>query len=91
MRMLGAFTPTSTGCRIDYRIELIPATLWALGAAYAIGIPVLIGLILFGYVPASALAWALVITAGGLGVNLWFSERQAAWLKDYVATSLEAK
>ena len=89
--MRGAFTPRSTGSRVDWRIEFIPAMLWALGASYAIGIPILVGLILLGYAPPSVLAWAVVITAAGLGINLWFSERQAHWLKDYVASALEIR
>lgn len=91
MRMRGAFTQTSAGCRVDYRIEFIPWLLWALIASYAIGTPLLVGLVLFGSAPPSVLAWAVVITSAGLGINLFFSERQAHWLKDYVASVLDVK
>ena len=88
VRIRGGFTPIPMGCRVDYHVEVIPWMLWALVASYAIGIPVLLGLIWFGYVPFSVPAWAIVITAFGLAINLWFSEQQARWLKDYVTSAL---
>jgi hypothetical protein len=77
------------GTRVDYRIGFIPWILWALAASYAVGVPVLVGLVLFGYLPSSALALVTGITVAGLAINAWFSELQARWLKDYVTSALD--
>lgn len=91
VRMRGTFTARSTNCRVDYRIEFIPWMLWTLVASYAIGIPLLVGFVVMGYLPYSVIVWAVVITAVGLGVNVWFSDRQAQWLKDYLESALDVK
>jgi integral membrane sensor domain MASE1 len=62
--------------------------LWALVLAYTVGIPVIIALIWLGYVAVTALVWLAAITAVVLPLNLWFSERQAGRLKNYLASVL---
>jgi hypothetical protein len=89
VRIRGAFTRIPMGTRVDYRIEFIPWILWALAASYAVGVPILVGLLLFGYLPSSALALVTGITVAGLAINAWFSELQARWLKDYVTSALD--
>lgn len=88
VRIRGRFTPTAEGCRVDYRVELVPWMVWMLVASYLIGIPVLVGLAYVGYIPVSVLAWAALITVFGLGINAWYSERQARELRDHVVSAL---
>jgi hypothetical protein len=89
--MRGTFTASATGCEVDYRIEFMPMLLWAIVLSYAVGIPVVLTVVGSGYVPVSALAWLIVITAIGLPLNFWLSERQAARLKEYVDSVLDLR
>jgi hypothetical protein len=89
VRIRGTFTPSTIGCEVRYRVEFIPAMLWALVAAFAVSIPVLMILIWLGYVPMSTLALLFAIVVVVLPLNLWFSERQAGWLKDYLVSVLD--
>ena len=89
VRIRGTFTASAMGCEVYYRVEFIPALLWLLVGAFALSIPVLIALIWLGYFPTSALAWLFAMVAIALPLNLWFSERQAGWLKNYVTTVLD--
>ena len=89
VRIRGTFTPSAMGCEVRYRVEFIPAMLWLLVGAFALSIPVLIVLLWLRYLPISVLALLFVIVAIVLPLNLWFSERQARWLKDYVAAALD--
>ena len=89
VRIRGTFTPSAMGCEVGYRVEFIPAMLWLLVGAFALSIPVLIVLIWLGYFPTTGLAWLFATVAIVLPLNLWFSERQAGWLKDYVTTVLD--
>jgi len=47
-------------------------------------------LALRGLLPTSVLIWLVVITAIVLPINVWFSERQAQRLRDYVKAVLSA-
>jgi hypothetical protein len=89
--MRGTFTPSGTGCEVDYRIEFIPMMLWALVLSYAVGIPVVSAAVWSGYIPVSAFALLIAITAIVLPLNLWISERQAAWLKEYIDSVLDLR
>jgi len=89
--MRGTLKLSGTGTEVDYRIEFIPMMLWALVLSYAVGIPVVIAAVWLGYIPMSALVLLIAITAFGLLINLWFSERQAAWLKDYLDSVLDVR
>ncbi len=84
IRVRGRFTPLAVGSRVSYRIELIPWMLWALAASYAVGIPIFAMLVNRGLLPSSVLIWLVLLTAIGLSINAWFSERQAQRLQDYV-------
>jgi hypothetical protein len=87
----GTFTPHSAGSQVHYRIDFIPAILWSLVLALAIGIPLLLAMVWLRYVSVSALIVALVIVAVVLPLNIWFSERQANRLKDYVTGVLDVR
>jgi hypothetical protein len=89
--MRGTFKPSCTGCEVDYRIEFIPMMLWVLVLSYAVGIPVVIAAVWLGYIPVSVIAWLIAITAIVLPLNVWFSERQAAWLKEYIDSVLDLR
>ncbi len=91
VRIRGTFTPSGAGSEVDYRLEFIPAMLWALVLAYAIGIPVVVVLIWLHYIPLSTLGLVVVITVVLLPINVWFSERQAESLRKYVASVLDAR
>jgi len=75
---------------VSYRVELIPWMVWTLIASYVVGIPILTMLALRGLLPTSVLIWLVVITAIVLPINVWFSERQAQRLRDYVKVVLSA-
>jgi len=63
---------------------------WTLIVSYVVGVPILAMLALRGLLPTSVLIWLVVITATVLPINLWFSERQAERLPDYVKAVLSA-
>ncbi len=65
--------------------------LGAVVLAFGVSIPVLVAVVWLGYVPLSVVAWLIVIVPLTLAANFWFSERQAAWLKDYVTSVLELR
>jgi hypothetical protein len=86
------FTPLGPeGTRVDYQLEFIPLMFWAFVIAYAIGIPVIIVATWLHYIPLTAIAWLIGITAVLLPLNVWFSERQASWLREYITTVLETR
>jgi hypothetical protein len=87
----GTFIPSSTGSGVDYRVEFIPWLLWALALSVVISILVLIVLLWIGHGSTSQLGWSIVIVPLALAANLWISERQAQWLRDYVTSALEAR
>ena len=91
VRIRGTFTSSGAGSEVDYRLEFIPATLWALVLAYAVGIPVVVALLWVHYIPLSTLGLLVAITVVLLLINVWFSERQAQSLRNYVATVLDAR
>lgn len=72
---------------MDYRIEFIPAMLWALALAFAVGIPVVIAVVWLRYLPASTLVWLVAIVAVMLPLNVWFSRMAGRLLE---ATCLAA-
>ena len=82
---------SATGSWVDYRIEFIPAIMWALGVAFAATIPIILVVVWLGYVPASTLAWVTAIVAVVLPLNVWISERQAGRLRSHIATVLSAR
>jgi len=88
VRVRGSFTPLAVGSRVSYRVELIPWMVWTLIVSYVVGIPILAMLALRGLLPTSVLIWLVVITAIVLPINVWFSERQAQRLRDYVKAVL---
>jgi hypothetical protein len=90
VRIRGTFTPTATGSRVDYRIELIPGVLWAVVLALMVSIPVLVGMVWVGYIPWQTLALAFVIATAVLALNGWVSEWQARRLRDHVGSVLNA-
>ncbi len=75
---------------MSYRVELIPWMVWTLIVSYVVGIPILTMLALRGLLPTSVLIWLVVIAAIVLPINVWFSERQAERLRDYVKAVLSA-
>lgn len=89
VRIRGTFAPSGTGTSVDYRLEFIPWMLWALVLAFAASVPLLVGLVWLRYIPVLAVAWLLLFVPFMLGVNFWFSERQAKSLKEYIASVLE--
>jgi hypothetical protein len=91
VRIRGTFTASGAGSQVDYRIEFIPMILWALVLAYMVSIPFVLVAVWSGYIPLSALAWVIAVTVIGLSVNLWFSERQAVWLKEYISSVLDLR
>ena len=90
VRIRGTFTPTATGSRVDYRLELIPAVLWAVVLALLVSIPILVGMVWVGYIPWQTLALTFVIATGVLALNGWVSEWQARRLRDHVGSALNA-
>ena len=91
VRMRGTFIPSGTGSEVAYRIEFIPTIFWALALSYSVGIPIFIAAVWLGYVSLSAIAWVIAITAIVLPLNLWFSERQAAWLREHIDSVLDLR
>jgi hypothetical protein len=90
VRIRGVFTPTATGSRVDYRIDLIPEVLWAVVLALAVSIPILVGMAWVGYVSWQTLAFAFVIATAVLALNGWVSEWQARRLRDLLGSALNA-
>jgi hypothetical protein len=91
VRIRGTFTPHGAGSQVHYQIEFIPAILWWLALAFTIGIPLLLAMAWLHHVSASTLIFALVIVGVVLPINIWFSEQQANWLKDYVIGVLDVR
>jgi hypothetical protein len=90
VRIRGSFTSLAGGCRVSYRIEFKPWLLWALAVSFLIEVPILAMLVMRGLVPASVVLWVAAITAIVLPLNVWFSERQAQRMKDYITAVLSA-
>jgi hypothetical protein len=90
VRVRGSFSSLATGSRVTYRIEFIPWIIWTLAVALVVEIPMFALFVNRGLLPASVVIWLVVITAIGLPLNLWFSERQARRLRDYVMKVLGA-
>jgi len=90
VRIRGAFTPTGTGSRVDYRVEFIPGVLWALMVALVVSIPIFVGMVWVGYIPWQTLALAFAIATATLALNAWLSERQARRLWDHIVSVLNA-
>jgi len=64
--------------------------MWTLIVSYVVGIPILTMLALRGLLRTSVVIWLVVITLIVVPINLWFSERQAERLRDYVKAVLSA-
>ncbi|TMC85960.1 MAG: hypothetical protein E6J06_02290 [Chloroflexi bacterium] len=75
---------------MSYHVELIPWMMWTLIVSYVVGIPILTMLALRGLLRTSVVIWLVVITLIVVPINLWFSERQAERLRDYVKAVLSA-
>ena len=92
VRIRGTFTPGSGGgTLVAYRLEFLPAALIGLAIAYPVSLLGLGGMVWLRYLNVSDL-WPLIpITVVGGGINLWFSDRQARWLLDFVRKALEAR
>ena len=90
VRVRGRFTRLAVGSRVSYHVELIPWMMWTLIVSYVVGIPILTMLALRGLLRTSVVIWLVVITLIVVPINLWFSERQAERLRDYVKAVLSA-
>jgi hypothetical protein len=88
VRIRGTFRASGTGSDVVYRVEFTPWTVWALVVAFVAGIPAILALGWNGFIPGSIFAWLIAIVPLTLGANLWFSERQAQRLRDYVLKAL---
>jgi hypothetical protein len=91
IRIVGTVSAKESGSTVDYRIEFMPAALLALAVSAVAAIPIFVGWSLLGYsiVPMVLLLIVAIIVTGS--INLWISERQAGWLRDYVASTLDAR
>jgi hypothetical protein len=91
IRIVGTVSAKESASTVDYRIELMPAALLALAVSAVAAIPIFVAWSLLGYsiVPMVLLLIVAIIVTGS--INLWISERQAGWLRDYVASTLDAR
>jgi hypothetical protein len=91
VRIRGTFTPRAGGgTLVAYRVELLPAALIGLAIAYPLGLLVIGGMLWLRFLNLIDV-WPLVpITVVVGGLNLWFSDRQARRLVDFVCNQLEA-
>jgi hypothetical protein len=90
IRMVGTFMPGGSGCSVDYRIEFIPRALIEVAIAFGVGTPILVVLVNLGYIAAREVASLIIIVPVVAAANIWFSERQAQWLKAFVFRELDA-
>jgi hypothetical protein len=91
IRIVGTFTPAGSGSSVDYKIEFMPAALIAVAAAFIVSLPVIAIVIELGYVSTGELLWLIVIVPLVAAANLWLSERQARWLKEFVLGRLPTR
>jgi hypothetical protein len=91
IRIVGTVSAKESASTVDYRIEFMPAALLALAVSAVAAIPIFVAWSLLGYsiVPMVLLLIVAIIVTGS--INLWISERQAGWLRDYVASTLDAR
>jgi hypothetical protein len=91
IRIVGAIAAREGGSTVDYKIEFMPAALVALGVSAVASIPIFVAWSFLGYpvIPILLLLIVAIVVTGTL--NFWISERQAKWLKDFVASTLDAR
>ena len=91
IRIVGAVAAKDGGSTVDYKIEFMPAALIALGVSAVASIPIFVAWSFLGF-PVIPILLLLIVAIGVTGtMNLWISERQAKWLRDYVASTLDAR
>lgn len=91
IRIVGNVTARDSGSTVNYKIEFMPAALVALGFSAVAAIPIFIAWSFLGYnvLPILLLLVVAIVVTGTL--NYWISERHARWLRDYVASTLDAQ
>jgi hypothetical protein len=89
IRIVGTLRPEAGGTAVDYRVEFMPVALIAIASAFIVGTPVLAALIKLGSLPTADLAWLLVIVPAVAAANIWISERQAKWLREFLRQALD--
>ena len=89
IRIRGTFASAESGpTSVDYRIELIPAAMFALVISTVIGIAVLAFLLTLTHTSVVVLWPAIPIVVLVVAANIWISERQAQWLGAFVRREL---
>jgi len=91
IRIVGTVTARGGGSAVDYKIEFMPAALVALGFSAVAVIPIFVVWSYLGYSFVPILLVLIVAVVVTSTLNFWISERQAKWLKDYVASTLVAQ
>jgi hypothetical protein len=76
IRIRGTFAPAESGpTHVDYRVELIPAAMFALVVSTVIGIVVLAFLLTLAHEPLVVLWPFIPIAVLVIAANIWISER----------------